>query len=79
MINLHHSSIKDADVAIGHSQGYTMQGPEMGWKGWTPGNNTHKKKLSLRKHVFVVIETSVKDIMQGRTISPYLLESLMSF
>ena len=46
--------IKDADagIAIRRSRGYiisVLQAPEMGWKGWTSGGHTHKKKVVPKK------------------------------
>ena len=49
----------------------------MGWRGLTTGARTHKKKLTLRKRHFFVIEKYVEDVKQDEKDVPDLLESIM--
>ena len=46
----------------------------MGWRGLAAWIHRNKKKLSLRKKYFFVIETCVKDVIQGERIVPDLVE-----
>ena len=72
--------IKDADIAIRHSRGYTfsiLQGLEMGWRRWTQRVREHKNKLTLSKTYFFVIEKYVEDVNQDEKDVPDLLESIM--
>ena len=49
----------------------------MGWRGWTAGSRTHKKKLTLRKIYFFVIEKHIEDAKQEEKDVPDLLEAIM--
>ena len=44
----------------------------MVWRGWTPGDDTYKKK-----RMFFVKEKFIRDIKQGQQVVPDLLESIM--
>ena len=72
--------IKDAGVAICiREEGYfyTLQGLEMGWRGWTPVGGDIKSKLTLRQIYFSVIEKYVEDVKQDEKSVPDLVESMM--
>ena len=49
----------------------------MGWRGWTSGDDDTKRKLTLQKRYFFVIEKSVEDVRQDEKRVPDLLESIM--
>ena len=49
----------------------------MGWRGWTPVGRDTKRKLTLRKIHFFVIEKYVEDVKQDEKSSPDLVESIM--
>ena len=79
--------IKDAGIAICHSRGYIIsipRAPKKGWSEWTPvghrvasEEDTYKKKLSLNKKHFSVIESHVRSIMQDEKNALNLLELMM--
>ena len=48
----------------------------MGWRGWTPGDDDTKRKLTLRKTYFFVIEKYVEDVKQDAKGVPDLLEPI---
>ena len=71
--------IKDASIAIRHSRGYIisiLQGPERGWRGWTPWLTLTKRKLSIGKRYFCVIENHIEDVKQEEKDVPDLEESI---
>ena len=49
----------------------------MGWRGLTTRARSHKKKLTLRKRHFFVIEKYIEDVKQEEKDVPDLLESIM--
>ena len=49
----------------------------MSWRGWTSQTHRHKKKLTLRKRHFFVIEKHVEDVKQDEKDTPDLLEAIM--
>ena len=49
----------------------------MGWRGWTPVGTDIKRKLTLGKRHFFVIEEYVEDVKQGEESVPDLVESIM--
>ena len=49
----------------------------MGWRGLTTGARTHKKKLTLRKRHFFVIEKYIEDVKQEEKDVLDLLEAMM--
>ena len=53
-----------------------LQGLEMGWRGWVNVGTSTKRKLTLRKRHFLVIEKYVEDVKQDENIVPDLLESI---
>ena len=72
--------IKDAGIAIRHSQGRTLfytAGSSNGLEGRRRRPRTHKKKLYLRKRHFFVIEKYVEDVKQKEKDVPDLVESIM--
>ena len=80
--------IKDAGIAIRHSRGrilfYTAgsrNGLERvvgdGPRGWTSGDADTKRKLTLRKIHFFVMEKYIEDVRQKEKDVPDLLESIM--
>ena len=72
--------IKDAGIAIRHSRGYIisiLQGPEMGWRWWTPWLTPTQRELSLGKIIFFVIGKYVEDVKEEEKDFPDLLESIM--
>ena len=80
--------IKDAGIAIRHSRGSILfhtagsrkeayfsilQGPDMGWRGWTSGGNDTKRKLYPRKTHFFVMQKYIEDARQEEKDVPDLL------
>ena len=53
-----------------------LQDPEMGWRGWTPGDISHKEEVVPRKNIFY-IEKYVRDIKQGQKVVPDLVKSII--
>ena len=53
-----------------------LQGPEMGWRGWTPWLTPTKRKLSLGKIYVFVVEKYVEDVKQDQKNVPDLVESI---
>ena len=49
----------------------------MGWRGWTPWLALTKRKLSLGKRYFFVIEKYIEDVKQKEKDVPDLVESIM--
>ena len=49
----------------------------MGWRGWTPWLALTKRKLSLEKRYFFVIEKYIEDVKQEEKDVPDLLELIM--
>ena len=49
----------------------------MGWKVWTKVTTQTKRKLTLRKGHFFVIEEHIEDVKQDQKTVPDLLESIM--
>ena len=78
--------IKDAGIAIRHSQGYTflycrvqksiLQAPEMSWRGWTSGVTSHKKEVVPKKKQFFVLDKYIEDAKQEEKDVPDLLEAI---
>ena len=69
--------MKDADLAVRHSQGrilFYSAGSRNGLKGWAPGGGDTKRKLYLRNIHFSVIEKYVEAVKQGQKNVPDLVE-----
>ena len=49
----------------------------MVWRGWTSQGDAAKRKLTLRKRYFFVIEKYVEDVKQDEKSVPDLLEAIM--
>ena len=49
----------------------------MGWRGWTNVATHTKRKLTLRKRRFFVMEKHIEDIKQDQKTLPDLLELIM--
>ena len=72
--------IKDAGIAIRHSQGrilFYTAGSRKGLEGGAPVSGNTKTKLTLRKRHFSVIEKYVEDVKQDEKSVPDLVESIM--
>ena len=53
-----------------------LQGPEMGWSGWTSGGTRHKKEVVPKKKTCIIIGNYVEDVKQDEKHVPDLLESI---
>ena len=49
----------------------------MGWRGWANVATHTKRKLTVRKRHFFVVEKHVEDVKQDQKTIPDLLESIM--
>ena len=69
--------IKDAGIAIRHSQGYTFFYTAGSRNGLEEVDTVCPGKLTLRKRHFFVIEKYIEDARQDENHVPDLLESIM--
>ena len=73
--------IKDAGIAIRHSQRYTfsiLQGPETDLREWNRWLHTHtQKQKTISKGHFFLMEKYNEDVRQDEKHVPHLLESIM--